>query len=105
MKEIYELLSTPCQLTEYREWPDGRQGCLFYIARNDVGIRKGIYLVDTPCRKEDKLGEFNQLHRAELKALNEKNGILMGALADVFRLCATTNPDYRSECWRNSFNR
>ena len=98
METSHSLLSTR-QLTEYRDWPDGRQGCLFYVARNETDAEAGIYLVDTPCRKEDQPGEFNQLHRAELKALKEKKGILTGALADIFCHCAATNPDYRSECW------
>ena len=42
-----ELLFTSRQLTEYREWSDGSNGCLFYlIANNDTINESGIYLVD-----------------------------------------------------------
>ena len=102
MEEILKHLPSR-QITEYREWPDGRQGCLFYVAHSDADIKEGIYLVDSPCRKEDQPGEFNQLHRTELKALNEKSGVLLGALAGFFYHCIDTKPAYRAECWEQYF--
>ena len=74
-----ESLFTTRQLTEYREWPDGRKGCLFYIPKLqkfDAEEFGGIYLVKSTFRKLDKIGEFNQLHEAELQALNQDDCII-----------------------------
>lgn len=41
-----ESLFTTRQLTEYREWPDGRKGCLYYVNVNgDSSQQSGIYLI------------------------------------------------------------
>lgn len=42
-----DSLFTTRQLSEYREWPDGRKGCLFYVTTNgDSPNPSGIYLMD-----------------------------------------------------------
>lgn len=72
-------LFTTRQLTEYRKWPDGRKGCLFYIPqlhKFDTEEIGGIYLVKSPFRKLDKIGEFNQLHKTEIEALNREDCII-----------------------------
>lgn len=68
MKELLEILSTPYQLTEYREdWPNGKKGCLFYIPEiEEFGHGYGtICLIDAWWRKDDVIGMHNVLHHIE----------------------------------------
>ena len=81
-------LFTTRQLTEYRKWPDGRKGCLFYIPqlhKFDTEEIGGIYLVKSPFRKLDKIGEFNQLHKTEIEALNREDCIIANFGAFLYR--------------------
>ncbi len=75
------------QLTEYRSWPDGRQGCLFYIpflTNIDDLIFGGIYLMDAPWRKEDKVGDYDNLHQCEWEMLNDDNCLIGGFGALIY---------------------
>lgn len=75
------------QLTEYREWSNGRKGCLFYVpylANIDVLILGGIYLIDAYWRKNDTLGDFDKLHQYEWDLLNDENCIIGGFTAFMY---------------------
>lgn len=76
------------QLTDYREWSDGRKGCLFYVADNDNPTEKGraaIFLIDAPWRELDSIGEYDHLHRKEIKSINCDNYIIGGFWAFLLR--------------------
>ena len=76
------------QLTEYRKWPNGKEGCLFYVAEHESfrvpDTIVAIILVDTPCRKYDEVGDFDNLHKAELLAIRPQNYIIEGFGAVLF---------------------
>ena len=88
MKELLEILSTPYQLTEYREdWPNGKKGCLFYIPEiEEFGHGLGtICLIDAWWRKDDEIGLYNELHQCEWE-LAAENCIIRGYGAFLIRL-------------------
>lgn len=98
-----ESLFTTRQLTEYREWPDGRKGCLFYIE----GGSGSICILDTPLRKLDKLKLFKKLSTQEVMSSFQNEPVVSGFGALLFKLMITTKPlllDYE-ELWtkRSSF--
>lgn len=66
-----ESLFTTRQLTEYREWPDGRKGCLFYLQGYPYMLysSEAIVLIDSPVRIYDKVGPYDNLHESELNEL------------------------------------
>ena len=88
MEELLEILSTPYQLTEYREdWPNGKKGCLFYIPEIEEfehGLGT-ICLIDAWWRKDDEIGLYNELHQCEWE-LAAENCIIRGYGAFLIRL-------------------
>ena len=57
-------ISKTKQLSEYRSWPDGRNGALFYVPMDYSKKRtEGIYLIDSPCRKSDPIEGLKAYHR------------------------------------------
>ena len=98
-----ESLFTTRQLTEYRRWPDGRKGCLFYIPDHSWAngpTRGAIYILNSPWRKEDEIGEFNQLHQIESKALDDAHCIIRGFGALLYSLKWKKNDIVRAkELW------
>lgn len=72
------------QLTEYRSWPTGEKGCLFYVA--DAVIEKeksqgAVFLIDAPWRKGDKVGNYDFLHQSEIETLRNLKPIAKGFAA------------------------
>lgn len=83
-----ESLFTTRQLTEYREWSDGRKGCLFYVAVDDNPFGKGrasVYRIEAPWREDDHVGEHDHLHRKEIEAISSDNYIIGGFWAFLLR--------------------
>ncbi len=77
--DIFQALNTPRQITEYREWPGDKKGCLFYVPFTDF-YENGfgaICLIDAPWRKNDKIGTHNLLHECEWD-MAEHNCIVCG---------------------------
>ena len=75
------------QLTEYREWPTGEQGCFFYVA--DAPLEKeysqgAVYFIDAEYRKGDKVGSYNTLHQSEINRLQNLRPIVKGFAAFLF---------------------
>lgn len=75
-------LSPSRQLSAYREWPDGRKGCLFYLVDPSASAdnRAVICLLDSPVRMHDKPGDHDSLHHSELP-LAYANVLLRGYAA------------------------
>lgn len=71
------------QLTEYRVWPTGDKGCLFYVTETPFNERSqgAIYLIDAPWREGDEIGMYNQLHHFELNSLTNLQPIAKGFAA------------------------
>lgn len=93
-----ESLFTTRQLTEYRKWPDGRKGCLFYIGEGSGSI----CIIDTPLRRLDKFRLFKKLCNQEVMSLYNNESVVSGFGALLFKLMITTNPislDYE-ELWK-----
>lgn len=89
-------LFTTRQITGYQTWPDGRQGCLFFIPNfyywgHSCDL---IALIDSPVRKEDTIGACDTLHKAELDAINKQNVIALGYFAALtYRFFELDQPD------------
>lgn len=82
-----ESLFTTRQLTEYREWPTGEKGCLFYVSDgplNKERFQGAVYLIDAVYRKGDKVGEYNSLHQSEINSLQTLQPVLKGFAAFLF---------------------
>jgi len=75
-------LSPSRQLSAYREWPDGRKGCLFYLVDPSASADNWavICLLDSPVRMHDKPGDHDSLHHSELP-LAYANVLLRGYAA------------------------
>ena len=72
------------QLTEYREWPTGEQGCFFYVADAPIEKEKSygaVFLIDAPWRKGDKIGNFDYLHQSEIEIIRSLKPIAKGFAA------------------------
>lgn len=69
------------QLTEFREWSDGRKGCLLYVPNpidyNDI-YGGAVYLIDSSFRKILRHKKFNTLRTSEITKLNDSNRIVAG---------------------------
>lgn len=75
------------QLTEYRRWPTGENGCLFYVI--DTPLEKersqgAVYLIDAEYRKGDRVGAYNILHQSEINSLQNLQPIVKGFAAFLF---------------------
>lgn len=86
-----ESLFTTRQLTEYREWPDGRKGCLMYIPypidENDY-YGGAVYLIDSPFRRLFKRIKCDSLCSSEITKLNDSNRIVAGFGALILSVLA-----------------
>ena len=72
------------QLTEYRVWPTGDKGCLFYVADARFGDEKShgaVYIIDAPWREGDEVGVINTLHQTELRTLPSLRPVIKGFAA------------------------
>lgn len=82
-----ESLFTTRQLTEYRRWPTGENGCLFYVSDAPIDKERfqgAVYLIDAEYRKGDKVGTYNTLHQSEINTLPTMQPILKGFAAFLF---------------------
>ena len=60
------------QLTEYRHWPTGDNGCLFYVPDAPLGSERAqgaVYLINSPWREGDEVGKHDTLHQSEINSL------------------------------------
>jgi hypothetical protein len=83
-----ESLFTTRQLTEYRMWPDGRKGCLFYVAETDNPFENGraaVFRIEAPWREGDSIGEHDHLHHKEIESICRENYIIGGFWAFLLR--------------------
>ena len=76
------------QLSEFRSWPNGKAGCLFYLA-SFTKIRPyadAIVLIESDWRKEDEIGSFDNLHAVEWNQIDTDNCIAHGYTAFIINL-------------------
>lgn len=72
------------QLTDYRNWPTGERGCLFYVENTPIITERSqgaVYLIDTPWRDGDKIGEYDTLHQTEINMLLKLQPVAQGFAA------------------------
>ena len=71
------------QLTEYREW-FGAKGCLFYMrdyTHDELYGEGAIFIVNTPCREYDHIGDYDILHQSEKMLLRGTLPVISGFAA------------------------
>ncbi|MBR3647034.1 MAG: hypothetical protein IKN59_01410 [Paludibacteraceae bacterium] len=72
------------QLTEYRSLSDGRSGCLFYVASNNMekthlrANSPALYFIDSPSRKGCQKPFSSTLTNEELEAVYKAKPVLIG---------------------------
>ena len=108
------------QLTTFREWPDNKNGALFYVYDPDAVFPSDcIVLIDSPARRLDKIGAYDQLHEAEIKAISDDSTVIAGYAAflifrffeeerkrqiDILPFFSDTN-EWKTYCKRNEQHR
>lgn len=108
------------QLTSFREWPDKKKGALFYVYDPDAVFPYDyIVLIDSPARSLDKIGAYDQLHEAEIKAISKDSVVIAGYAAflifrffeeerkrqiDILPFFSDTN-EWKTYCKRNEQQR
>lgn len=76
------------QLSEFRSWPNGKAGCLFYLA-SFTKIRpyaNALVIIESDWRKEDEIGSFDNLHAVEWNLIDTDNCIAHGYTAFIINL-------------------
>ena len=103
-----ESLFTTRQLTEYRNWM-GEQGCLFYMhdySCDNLYEQGAIFIVNTPCRVDDKVGDCDFLHQSEKQILKTTTPVITGfAALLIIQDFSLTQDKYNTadELWDNYF--
>ena len=76
------------QISEFRSWPNGKNGCLFYLA-SFTKIRpyaNALVIIESEWRKEDEIGSFDKLHAVEWNQIAPDNCIAQGYTAFIINL-------------------
>jgi len=92
-KKDMERLLTTQQLSDYKTWPDGKSGIVFYIEELN-----GLYRIDCPWRKGAKWEEYNKLLPYEMEMCYDRRTIIdtkvlvsgFGAFMITYYVCHLT---------------
>ena len=85
------------QLKKYQAWPGNRVGCIFFI--EDI---PAICLIEGKWRQDDRLGEYDTLHRWERNNIKKEDILLQGLPALLLRKGTLTeeDEDFVQETWK-----
>lgn len=75
------------QLSEFRSWTNGKEGCLFYLSnyKKKPPYTNAIVLIESQWRKEDDIGSFDNLHAVEWNRIDDDNFIAQGYAAFILK--------------------